>query len=501
MIEPIKFLLVDDVPENLVALEALLRRDGLEILNARSGAEALELLLVHEVALALLDVQMPEMDGFELAELMRGTEQTKHIPIIFVTAGARDPRRVFKGYETGAVDFLFKPVDPHVLKSKADVFFELYRQRRDLANSLRLNEMFVGILGHDLRNPLGAMLTGAELLELDASDDQKRTLRRMSAAGQRMTEMIEQMLDLTRARLAGGLGFVRAHKRLDVANLVQRTVEELRAVHADREILEQVIGDCSTSGDPERLLQLFSNLIGNAVLHGVRSAPVSVQIEGKDREILVRICNQGHIPPELLPTLFDPFRDRNSISSQTRGLGLGLFISQQIAVAHGGSVTVVSNETSGTRFTVTIPRRSADAKHATATGAPKKVLVVDDDEMGRASLCDALEEAGYAVATASNGQAALELLNDDASRPDVVILDLVMPILDGARVYQAMQADYALVKIPLIMSAANPAQAPSGVITVPKPLDLHRLLDVVAELWSEGARGEPGALASRRSTR
>ncbi|HMI91036.1 MAG TPA: response regulator, partial [Polyangiales bacterium] len=117
--EPIKFLLVDDVPENLVALAALMRRDGLELLHARSGAEALELLLVHDVALALLDVQMPEMDGFELAELMRGAERTKHVPIIFVTAGDHDPRRVFEGYESGAVDFLFKPLDPHVVRSKA----------------------------------------------------------------------------------------------------------------------------------------------------------------------------------------------------------------------------------------------------------------------------------------------------------------------------------------------------------------------------------------------
>ena len=153
--ELVKFLLVDDADENLVALEALLRRDGLELLKAHSGAEALELLLVHEVALAFLDVQMPDMDGFELAELMRGAARTKHVPIIFVTAGARSPQRIFKGYESGAVDFLFKPIEPLVLKGKADVFFELYRQRKELANALRLNEMFVGILGHDLRNPLG----------------------------------------------------------------------------------------------------------------------------------------------------------------------------------------------------------------------------------------------------------------------------------------------------------------------------------------------------------
>src|SRR5258706_4658186 len=113
----IKCLLVDDLEENLLALAALLQRDDIELLTARSGEEALELLLRHDVALAFLDVQMPDMDGFELAELMRGSERTRHVPIIFVTAGARDQHRLFKGYETGAVDFLYKPIERHVLQS------------------------------------------------------------------------------------------------------------------------------------------------------------------------------------------------------------------------------------------------------------------------------------------------------------------------------------------------------------------------------------------------
>ncbi len=356
--EAIKFLLVDDSEENLVALEALLRREGLEILQARSGSEALELLLVHEVALAFVDVQMPEMDGFELAELMRGAERTKHVPIIFVTAATRDPKRAFKGYETGAVDFLFKPIEPHVLKSKADVFFELQRQKKELANSLRLNELFVGILGHDLRNPLSAVLTGAQLLEAQLSDElQLRTLRRMTAAGRRMNSMIEQLLDLTRARLGTGLGLVRGSKPLDVGQLVQRAVEELRVAHPAREIAMQARGDCATSGDADRLLQLFSNLIGNAVSHGSAEGAVSISVEGGDREIAVSVHNRGAIPRELVPTIFDPFRERSS--GRARGLGLGLFISQQIAVAHGGDIQVETNESAGTTFTTRIPRRGA----------------------------------------------------------------------------------------------------------------------------------------------
>src|ERR1700748_754061 len=130
---PIKCLLVDDLEENLLALSALLARRDVEILTARSGSDALELLLVHDVALAFLDVQMPDMDGFELAELMRGSERTRHIPLIFVTAGLHEQQRVFRGYDAGAVDFIYKPIDPRILKNKADVFFELHRQRRQLA--------------------------------------------------------------------------------------------------------------------------------------------------------------------------------------------------------------------------------------------------------------------------------------------------------------------------------------------------------------------------------
>src|SRR3954469_14862121 len=133
----VKCLLVDDLEENLLALEALLRRPDLEILTARSGREALELLLIHDVALAFLDVQMPEMDGFELAELMRGSERTRQVPIIFVTAGAQELSRMFQGYDAGAVDFLFKPIEPRVLRNKVNTFVELHCQRQQLSDQLR----------------------------------------------------------------------------------------------------------------------------------------------------------------------------------------------------------------------------------------------------------------------------------------------------------------------------------------------------------------------------
>ncbi len=355
--DPVKFLVVDDIDENIVALSALLRRDGLEILVAHSGAEALELLLVHDVALALLDVQMPEMDGFELAELMRGAERTKHVPIIFVTAGTRDPMRVFKGYETGAVDFLFKPIDPHVLKSKADTFFELHRQRQALASALRLNEMFVGVVGHDLRNPLSAIVTGARLLEVQTRDPgQLRTIARMVSASQRMTDMIEQLLDLTRVRAGGGVGFVRASEPVLVDELVQRAVDELASTHPERTIDVDATPNAVAVGDAERLLQLFSNLVANAIHHGDAGRPIDISVRPDPRNVVVSVHNGGVIPDDVRPKLFDPFRERDRSTSRSRGLGLGLFIAQQIALAHAGRIDVSSSAADGTRFTVTLPR-------------------------------------------------------------------------------------------------------------------------------------------------
>jgi signal transduction histidine kinase len=354
-LETTQVLIVDDIAENRVALAALLRRDGVQAMCARSGAEALELLL------------MPEMDGFELAELMRGAARTKHVPIIFVTAAASDPTRVFRGYESGAVDFLFKPIDPQILKAKIDVFLELADQRRQVTQALRLHELFVAILGHDLRNPLGALLAGTELLADQLTEDShQRTLSRMSSAGRRMTAMIEQLLDLTRARLGDGVGFVRSRKPLDVRELIQRTLDELRASHGGRDIALDAAGDCASSGDPERLLQLFSNVIANALAHGEPGSAIAVRVAGRSRDIVVEVSNRGAIPSERLATLFEPFRREPRPVTRSSGLGLGLFISRQIALAHGGDIEVASSAAAGTTVTIRLPHTVETATETTA---------------------------------------------------------------------------------------------------------------------------------------
>jgi signal transduction histidine kinase len=359
---PITCLIVDDLEANLLALSAVLRRDDVEVLNARSGREALELMLVHEVAVAFIDVQMPEMDGFELAEIMRGSDRTRHIPIIFVTAGSREPSRAFKGYRAGAVDFLYKPIDPIVLEGKASVFFELHRQKQRLAEelrhrseTLRLNEMFTAVLGHDLRNPLNAIVTGASLLQRRSDDPAVRaTAERILNSSRRMSRMIEDMLDLTRARLAGGIPLNRSTGNLSA--VMERVVQELGAGHPARVIETRIEGDVTGEWDADRVQQVASNLIGNALQHGDPGCQVSVTLDGRDPELVVlSVANRGVIPSDVLPHIFDPFR--GAAGRRTAGLGLGLYIAQQITHAHQGRIHVESTESVGTVFTVTMPRR------------------------------------------------------------------------------------------------------------------------------------------------
>jgi two-component system sensor histidine kinase/response regulator len=360
----VKCLLVDDLEENLLALAALLQRPDREILTARSGREALELLLVHDVALAFLDVQMPEMDGFELAELMRGSERTRQVPIIFVTAGARDQHRLFKGYESGAVDFLFKPIEPHILQNKADVFFQLHRHKQQLAHelrqkteTLRLNEMLTAVLSHDLRSPLNAVLTSAVLIQRRSSEQPvKDTAARILSSGKRMSRMIEDMLDMARARLAGGIPLKR--EAAELGALVDRVVGEIQAAYPERRIDVQKAGDLNGNWDGERLAQVVSNLLGNALQHGDDLSAVNVKVDGTGPEaVVVSVSNGGTIPSDLLPQLFDPFRGAQRQTGRAEGLGLGLYIVQQIVVAHGGRVEVESGRgDSRTTFTVSIPR-------------------------------------------------------------------------------------------------------------------------------------------------
>jgi two-component system, sensor histidine kinase and response regulator len=361
MTQPIHVLIVDDIRNNITALEASLARPDLSVLKAESGSDALELLLKHEVALAILDVNMPGMDGFELAELMRGSPRTAHVPIIFLTATAQDTNRTFRGYEAGAVDFLYKPFDARILNSKVDVFIQIERQKQQLATQLATvqqlldaNEMLMAVLGHDLRTPLSAVIASSEYLSRFVQDENVANIGvRIRNSGMRMVRMVDQLLNL--ARLRGGRVTLQP-RSVDLTTLARNIVEEFEAKVGRGRIFLFNEGNTLMQGDGDLLSQVFSNLIGNALQHGREGSAIQVRLDGiLDEQVSIRVQNAGEIPPEVLPSIFAPYRSGRP-QQETGGLGLGLYITREIAQMHGGTVQVTSTVELGTTFEVALPR-------------------------------------------------------------------------------------------------------------------------------------------------
>ncbi|MFZ5521294.1 MAG: hybrid sensor histidine kinase/response regulator [Pseudomonadota bacterium] len=356
-------LVVDDIPANLIAMQALLQEPGVRVLTAPSGPHALECLLQHDVAVALLDVHMPGMDGFELAELMRGSERTRHVPLIFLTAAAQDQQRLFRGYDAGAVDFLHKPIEPHVIASKVRIFVDMHRQRRQLAEqrdalqeALRINELFTAVLSHDLRNPLSAIRMTGRLLERQAGElpAVRDAAERISQCSERMARMIDQLLDCARLR-AQGLRL--DPQMLDLTELTRDVLAEFTGSGTSR-IELQARGDLRVRLDGDRIAQVLSNLVGNALEHGQPDWPIQVRLDGSGPdEVVVEVANGGDIPAATRDTLFQPFHSGRHDGPPTRGLGLGLFIVDQFARAHGGSAQLASAPKGWTCIRVRLPRQ------------------------------------------------------------------------------------------------------------------------------------------------
>ncbi|QKZ05082.1 hybrid sensor histidine kinase/response regulator [Pseudomonas eucalypticola] len=392
MLSPIKakLLIVDDLPENLLALEALIKADDREVHKALSADEALSLLLQHEFALAILDVQMPGMNGFELAEMMRGTEKTKSIPIVFVSAAGREMNYAFKGYESGAVDFLHKPLEIHAVKSKVNVFVDLYCQRKalkeqlealersrqeqelllkklqatqnELEHAVRMRDDFMSIVSHEVRTPLNGLILETQLRKLHLARDNADafTLDKMRGMVERderqiqsLIRLIEDMLDVSRIR-TGKLSI--RPSEFDLVNLVGNLLDNFAPQVAAAECTlslhasEPVVG----TWDEFRIEQVVANLVSNALRYGGRG-PIEVSVYAHKGTARVEVRDHGiGISKENQARIFQQF-ERVSATHVVAGLGLGLFISEQIVVAHGGSITVQSALGEGSTFIVSLP--------------------------------------------------------------------------------------------------------------------------------------------------
>lgn len=462
----IRILIVDDLEENLLSLEALLRREGLVLLKARSGPEALEILLQHDVALALLDVQMPNMDGFELAELMRGTERTRRIPIIFITAGAADQQRRFRGYEAGAVDFIQKPIEADILRSKVGVFYELSHQQQLLveqrdelgryADALkeadRRKDEFLATLAHELRNPLAPIRNGLQVLRMaptGATADEVRGM--MERQINHLVRLIDDLLDVSRI----SQGKIELRKeQVTLGDMLQAAVESSRPlIEANNHTLTVEIPDESIAinGDLIRLSQIVGNLLNNAAKYTPEGGKImlSAKREGADAIIAVKDNGLG-ITEEMLPRVFELFTQVNqNLDRSQGGLGIGLALVRRLTEMHGGTIHADSaGLNKGSTFTLRLPLATGQAKVAeapeSATDASTqslRVLVVDDNIPSAKTTGWMLELIGHEPILAHDGPEALEAAR--IHKPDVIMLDIGLPGMNGYEVCRELRNDPA----------------------------------------------------------
>ena len=362
-----KVLIVDDVQANLVATAAILSELDCTILRASSGNDALRLLLKHEFAAVLLDVQMPEMDGFELARLARMNPKARHVPIIFITAMMATAENVFLGYESGAVDVLFKPLNPHVLISKVQVFLELHRSRKQLADEVEAHkrtladlEAFNYSVSHDLRAPLRPLEGFSNILleehggKLD--DDARDLLLRISRAARRMNDLIDDLLRLSNVSRARP-----SFRDVDVTAIANAVVADLRSNDPGRSVDVSVASGLAARGDAALLRIALENLLRNAWKFTSRTAAAKIEVGSRpsDTEAIFFVRDNGvGFDARHAETLFRPFR-RLCTTAEFEGTGIGLAIVARVIRHHGGRIWADAAPGRGATFSFTLPARSS----------------------------------------------------------------------------------------------------------------------------------------------
>jgi signal transduction histidine kinase len=371
---PPAILLVDDHPANLISLRAILEPLGCDLVDAQSGSEAIRQSEMREFAVILMDVQMPRLDGLETATLLKSRQGSPLVPIIFITALDRDATHASHGYQRGAVDYLFKPIDPEILRSKVAVFVELYRQREQIRfqaeqlhaerlaraqaeAEIRAREDILGIVSHDLSSPITAVGTYAELLRKLGSATgnekvEKYAKRQLTAIG-RMNRLVDDLLDASRIER----GRLSLDKQLvDVADIVEQVVDIMSPSAGQKsQRLYSLTSRFVVGCDRERLCQVLCNLVGNAIKFTSEGGTITIGTELRSTQVVLFVRDEGPgIGENDLPHIFDWYWQAPGPNGH--GLGLGLAIAKGIVLAHGGRIWVDSDPGSGATFCVALPK-------------------------------------------------------------------------------------------------------------------------------------------------
>jgi signal transduction histidine kinase len=466
--DPVNILLVDDQPAKLLTYESILGELGENLIKVSSATEALECLLRQDVAVVLVDVVMPELDGYELAAMIRQHPRFQKTSIIFVSALLLTDLDRLRGYECGAVDYVPVPVVPEILRAKVSVFAELYRKTRALerlnaeleqrvadrtaaleATTTALQEAdrrkdeFLAILAHELRNPLAPIRTAVQLLRKRELGEAQGVRARevIERQVQHLVCLIDDLLDVSRITR----GMITLQKeRVLIDAVIARAVETARPVIDSRkheltlDLPEELL---SVEGDPTRLVQIVGNILHNAAKFMDPGGRIVLTVSREDSYAAISVKDEGMgIPRDLVPKIFDLFSQVHQKSvSPHGGLGIGLALVRRLVEMHGG--VVIANSAGpgeGTELVVRLPLvgvqatvvsfPSADGKKAPQVSA-RRILVADDNNDAVEALALQLQLAGHEVRTANDGVEALEVA--EAFAPQVVLLDLGMPRMDG----------------------------------------------------------------------